>query len=96
MSNASARSKSEPLAGSAPRASSCRTKSSNRSEANASRNVKRLPKNASRYDRLGAIAASLAPRPVLDEPAYLLAIGETKESPALMSVAGVTGQTRRP
>jgi hypothetical protein len=40
-----ARSKSEPLASTSPRASSCRTKSSSRSEANASRNVKRLAKD---------------------------------------------------
>lgn len=42
MSRASARSRSEPLASSTPRVSSCRTKSSNRSEASASRKVKRL------------------------------------------------------
>ena len=42
MSRASARSRSEPLASSTPRASSCRTKCSNRSEASASRKVKCL------------------------------------------------------
>ena len=72
MSNASARSKSEPFAGSAPRASSCRTKSSNRSEANASRKVRSLPKNVSRCDRLRAPADSSG------EPTDLHAIDGTE------------------
>jgi hypothetical protein len=42
MSKASARSRSEPLTSSTPRASACRTKSSSRSEASASRKVKCL------------------------------------------------------
>src|SRR5688572_19759043 len=42
MSKASARSRSEPLTSSTPRASACRIKSSSRSEASASRKVKFL------------------------------------------------------
>ena len=53
VSKASARSRSEPLASSTPRASSCRTKSSNWSEASASRKVKRLDPMSSPHDRMG-------------------------------------------
>jgi hypothetical protein len=62
MSRASARSKSEPLASSTPRASSCRTKASNWSEANASRKVTYLRSISSPNERIEAQLAAETPR----------------------------------